>query len=254
MNKYHILVEENVLQTELKEHCSEKNIKLLTTNGSPIDILTLFALHRPLVIIVNEKDTIYEICESLIQAKMEPRFIMVTENVNRIPKQRGIEFLKKGDIFGLKSIIGKLLLEKISSDIKFKEEFELFADRYIYETLARLGFRLKNSGTVYLHDVLDLMFRGEYDSTASVTKEIYPLIAKRYNTTPAAIERNIRTAIGHYWNSEKIIHHLGEISLPLTENNIIPGNKETIHYISNKIFSELKRKRAEMQRRILENA
>ena len=101
MNKYHILVEENVLQTELKEHCSEKNIKLLTTNGSPIDILTPFALHRPLAIIVNEKDTIYEICESLIQAKMEPRFVIVTENTNRMPDQRCIKYINKDDICGL---------------------------------------------------------------------------------------------------------------------------------------------------------
>ena len=254
MEKQHIVIEDNVLQNELKEYCREKEIILLTTNGSPIDILTLFTVHKPFVTIVNKRDTVFEICQSLIKANMMPRFILIAEEAEVArPALPCISFARRGDTRGIISLIRERLIEKISKELSFNEEFESYADNYIYETLAQLGFRLKNSGTRYLHDVLGLMLRNEYDTVSSVTKEIYPFLAKRYNTTPVAIERNIRTAIGHYWDNRRSIHHLGNMILPLAENDITPGNKETIQYISAKILTELKKKKAEMKREQLKN-
>lgn len=34
----------------------------------------------------------------------------------------------------------------------------------------------------------------------SVTKSLYPEVARRYNTSAAAVERNIRTVVTHVWN------------------------------------------------------
>ena len=42
------------------------------------------------------------------------------------------------------------------------------------------------------------------DLISAVTKELYPMIAKAYNTTPSRVERAIRHAIEVAWNRGKL--------------------------------------------------
>lgn len=52
------------------------------------------------------------------------------------------------------------------------------------------GFQDRHEGTRYIREALKFYVPG-----IGVTKEIYPAVAKRMGTTPAAVEKAMRTAI-----------------------------------------------------------
>lgn len=65
------------------------------------------------------------------------------------------------------------------------------------ERLLALGFSPKRRGFHYLDTALAL-FRSE--PQLSITKELYPLVARKFETTHTSVERAIRTVIQDAWN------------------------------------------------------
>jgi len=66
----------------------------------------------------------------------------------------------------------------------------------ICDILLRLGVRPKLKGYGYLCDAIGLYAQ---NPEQSITKELYSVVAKRHNATPAQVERAIRTAIETAW-------------------------------------------------------
>ena len=65
----------------------------------------------------------------------------------------------------------------------------------IDNTLIQLGIPINKSG--FLHIKTSIQFAMESDAMLlSITRKVYPKVAKLFNTTSMAIERNIRTAVG----------------------------------------------------------
>ena len=64
------------------------------------------------------------------------------------------------------------------------------------EKLLALGFSLKRRGFHYLDASLAIYCT---NPQISVTKELYPMVAKQFNTTPTSVERAIRTVIQDAW-------------------------------------------------------
>lgn len=63
--------------------------------------------------------------------------------------------------------------------------------------LAELGFSPKRTGFRYLVDAITYFMDCP---NASITKEIYPNVAKNHHVSPAGIERSIRSSIENAWN------------------------------------------------------
>ena len=93
-------------------------------------------------------------------------------------------------------------------------------DQFVTRTLIRLGIRASYRGFDYMKDAILHIVENPYDS---ITKHVYPEIAKKYNTTYCAVERAIRVALermpygtfrsaifendnSHYTNKEFIFH------------------------------------------------
>ena len=56
---------------------------------------------------------------------------------------------------------------------------------------------------------------GQPDRLLQVTKLVYPDVARRYGTSWAAVERNIRTVSGVIWRSNPLLlNELAYVSLP----------------------------------------
>ena len=75
----------------------------------------------------------------------------------------------------------------------------------------------------------------------AVTKELYPSIAKKFNTTPSRVERAIRHAIEVAWSRGKMetIHAL--FGYTVSGGKGKPTNSEFIALISDKIRLDYKR-------------
>ena len=67
------------------------------------------------------------------------------------------------------------------------------------ELLHDLGIPSQMKGYQYLREGI-LMLYEQASLIGGITKEVYPEIASRYNTTPSRVERAIRHAIEVSWN------------------------------------------------------
>lgn len=62
----------------------------------------------------------------------------------------------------------------------------------VYRMMDNLGFAESTVGTRYIRDAVQMI---DQHSRIMMTKDVYPALAKAYNTTPQSIERAMRHAI-----------------------------------------------------------
>ena len=76
---------------------------------------------------------------------------------------------------------------------------DIESQRKITKLLHVLGVPSHIKGYIYIRDSINIMYNSP-EMVGGITKEIYPEIAKRFNTTPSRVERAIRHAIEISWN------------------------------------------------------
>lgn len=70
----------------------------------------------------------------------------------------------------------------------------------IYQDLRKLGLADSYCGERFLYQALEIM-REEPTRLCCISKQIYPEIAKRYNTNVVCVERNLRTFVSKLWET-----------------------------------------------------
>lgn len=106
--------------------------------------------------------------------------------------------------------------------------------------LHEIGIPAHIKGYQYLRDAIAISVEEE-DMLVSVTKVLYPSIAKRHNTTSSRVERAIRHAIEVAWSRGRLdtIHEL--FGYTVNNGKGKPTNSEFIALISDKIRLDYKR-------------
>lgn len=100
--------------------------------------------------------------------------------------------------------------------------------------LLSLGFQAHQKGYRYLREAVLIVFE-EPESLTSVTKILYPEVAKRYDTTDKQVERAIRNSIETAWmkgNSELLEKIFGEIYINYSTR---PTNSEVIEILKDNV-------------------
>ena len=116
-----------------------------------------------------------------------------------------------------------------------RDELELEITNIIHE----VGVPAHIKGYHYLRDAI-MMVVDDMELLGAVTKELYPAIAQKNNTTPSRVERAIRHAIEVAWNRGKI-ETIDQLFGYTVENNKgKPTNSEFIAIISDKLRLEWK--------------
>lgn len=64
----------------------------------------------------------------------------------------------------------------------------------VSESLCELGIT-NSKGYYYLKEAIEIYANSDFRMNMSITKELYPGIAKRFATTPTRVERSIRYSI-----------------------------------------------------------
>ena len=72
---------------------------------------------------------------------------------------------------------------------------------YFVKQLDELGFQKKYIGYYLLIELMEILINQER-RIVSFSKEVYPLIARKYGKTDCTIERNIRSLINKSWNKD----------------------------------------------------
>jgi two-component system response regulator (stage 0 sporulation protein A) len=102
-----------------------------------------------------------------------------------------------------------------------------------------IGVPAHIKGYQYLRDAI-LMVIKDLDIINSITKQLYPTIAREYNTTPSRVERAIRHAIEVAWSRGQVdtIDSLFGYTVSLGKGK--PTNSEFIAMVADKLRLELK--------------
>ena len=74
----------------------------------------------------------------------------------------------------------------------------------ITNIIHEIGVPAHIKGYLYLREAIKMVI-DNVELLGAVTKELYPSIAKKYNTTPSRVERAIRHAIEVAWIGERLI-------------------------------------------------
>jgi two-component system response regulator (stage 0 sporulation protein A) len=94
-------------------------------------------------------------------------------------------------------------------------------------------------GYLYLREAI-LMVVGDMEMLGAVTKELYPSIAKKFNTTPSRVERAIRHAIEVAWSRGKIDTINSLFGYTVHNDKGKPTNSEFIAMVADKLRLEQK--------------
>ena len=112
-------------------------------------------------------------------------------------------------------------------------------ERYITEIMLDIGVPAHLRGYHYLRDAILLSGR-DMEVVSSVTKLLYPTIAKRFKTTDQKVERAIRNAIEVSWtrgNTETLEKMFGYSA---SSGRTRPTNSEYIARIADKLRLDIK--------------
>lgn len=112
-------------------------------------------------------------------------------------------------------------------------------ERYITDIMLDIGVPAHLKGYHYLRDAILLSGR-DMEVVSSVTKLLYPTIAKRFRTTEQKVERAIRNAIEVSWARGNVETFEKMFGYSVRTGRPRPTNSEYIARIADKIRMDIK--------------
>lgn len=148
--------------------------------------------------------------------------------ISRIRQLKGVENFKTPK-FGY-----HLGIENVSI-ISEKKDLEIEVTNVMHD----IGVPAHIKGYQYLRDAIIMVVK-DLDIINSITKQLYPDIAKIYSTTPSRVERAIRHAIEVAWNRGRVEAINSIFGYTINMGKGKPTNSEFIAMIADKLRIELK--------------
>lgn len=112
-------------------------------------------------------------------------------------------------------------------------------ERYVTEIMLDIGVPAHLKGYHYLRDAIMLSGR-DMEVVCSVTKLLYPTIAKHFRTTDQKVERAIRNAIEVSWVRGNVDTFEKMFGYSILSGRARPTNSEYIARIADKVRLDIK--------------
>ncbi len=125
----------------------------------------------------------------------------------------------------------------ISMDEVESKNKERDLETKITKIIQEIGVPAHIKGYLYLREAIRIVI-DDMDYLGAVTKELYPAVATKFNTTPSRVERAIRHAIEVAWNRGKIDTIDKIFGYTVNNNKGKPTNSEFIALIADKLRLE----------------
>ena len=122
-------------------------------------------------------------------------------------------------------------------ELSYVKDCEL--ERYITDIMLDIGVPAHLKGYHYLRDAILLSGR-DMEVVSSVTKLLYPTIARHFRTTDQKVERAIRNAIEVSWNRGNVKTFEKMFGYSVLSGRTRPTNSEYIARIADKIRLDIK--------------
>ncbi len=112
-------------------------------------------------------------------------------------------------------------------------------EKYITEIMLDIGVPAHLKGYHYLRDAI-LISGKNMEVVSSITKLLYPTIARRFKTTDQKVERAIRNAIEVSWNRGNVETFEKMFGYSISSGKTRPTNSEYIARIADKVRLDFK--------------
>ena len=124
---------------------------------------------------------------------------------------------------------------------KMSDSFDLEAE--ITHVMHEVGVPAHIKGYLYLRESIDMIYH-EIELLGSITKTLYPDVAKKYKTTSSRVERAIRHAIEVAWSRGNVDAISKIFGFTVNVNKSKPTNSEFIAMIADRLRLQHKDKSA----------
>ena len=219
-----------------KAYSGLEGIKVIDKNRNDYDVIILD-------LIMPNKDGIYVLDEMKKRGINKPVIISTSYNQDEMIRkvsEYGVRYflLKPYDLTDLESRI----LELSNFELKENKNINLFhsgLQMSITKILHDLGVPSHIKGYQYIKEGIMLIYENPR-MIGGITKELYPEIANKYNTTVSRVERAIRHAIEISWSRGdiKLMDELFGFSVSVERSK--PTNSEFISTIAERIKLDCK--------------
>lgn len=123
--------------------------------------------------------------------------------------------------------------------VQVKKNKKIDLDANITSIIHEVGVPAHIKGYLYLREAISMVYN-DIELLGSITKVLYPDIAKKYNTTASRVERAIRHAIEVAWNRGNIDSLSAIFGYTVSVSKAKPTNSEFIAMIADKLRLEHK--------------
>ena len=125
-------------------------------------------------------------------------------------------------------------LSSIDDDLSFSHDYDPNLDGEITDILHEVGVPAHIKGYLYLREAITMVYH-DLEILGSITKVLYPDVAKKFNTTSSRVERAIRHAIEIAWVRGNV-EAISEIfSYTISYSKSKPTNSEFIAMIADRL-------------------
>lgn len=128
---------------------------------------------------------------------------------------------------------------RVESTLSFPKENELSLEAQVTQIMHELGVPAHIKGYQYMREAI-MMAVEDMEVINSITKLLYPSVAKRFSTTPSRVERAIRHAIEVAWDRGDIDVLDSIFGYTVQNDKGKPTNSEFIAMIADKLRLKIK--------------
>lgn len=184
------------IMVSLKEYSGEDGIKTIENKINEYDVIILD-------LIMSKKDGLF-VLEEMKNKKINKPVIVSTsynsDEMIRKVSEYGVTYflLKPYDLCDLE----KRILETVNEDTKENKNINIYHNNLqisVTKILHELGVPSHIKGYQYIREGIILIYNNP-KLIGGITKELYPEISNKFNTTVSRVERAIRHAIEVSWN------------------------------------------------------
>ena len=225
------------IKVVLKAYSGEEGINLIENKINDYDVIILD-------LIMPNKDGIYVLEQMKRKNIYKPVIISTSYNSDEMIRrvsEYGVHYflLKPYELSDLENRI----MESVNKEDKESKNINIYHNNLqisVTKILHELGVPSHIKGYQYIREGIMLIYNNP-DMIGGITKELYPEIASKYDTTVSRVERAIRHAIEVSWNRgdwdlmEEIFGHSVDI------DKAKPTNSEFIVTVADKLRLEYRK-------------
>lgn len=243
----------------LREYINtQEDMVLAGTAHNGQDALELIKKEEPDIIVLDIIMPMLDglgVLEKLSEVRNRPKIIMLTsfgqENMTQRALQLGADYyiIKPFDLDTLgkriRQLVGTSEVVPVSNrnlDVVISKGFnndvgmksQKNAEVEVTKMIQQMGVPAHVKGYQYLRDSIVAVIKN-VSLLGAVTKELYPMIAQKYNTTPSRVERAIRHAIELAWDRGNIDFMNKFFGYTINVDRGKPTNSEFIAMVADKL-------------------